>query len=823
MKFLLLHALGALTFTRLSAQELWTGKITDAQGSSLAFTAILPNNDPSKGTFSDIEGRFTISSQEKLQSIVFRRIGMQTLILNESFLRKNNNRSLDIQLEPSNTALQELTITAGENPADALITKVIQARNRNNPEKLNGFQCQTYNKISFAMTPNNDAFKAVLADKDTTDKKIKKGIKAFDRLDKQTQQHDLFLMETVTERRFRFPNDNFETVILNRVSGFPNTGMVALANAVQPFSFYGDFLTILDKEFVNPISPGSPKRYFFNIEDTLYHATDTIFILSFHPRKGHIFEGLTGVLHINSKGWAVQNVRAEPSNKSHSNIKIEQQYQFDETALQWFPEQLNFELSFPKYPTEYLGMKVTGRSYVSKVKINPPLKNKDFNPETPLVFEPNAFGRPDTAWLPYRQAAPLSLKESRTYQWMDSLTHKKGYAFAAKAFEALATGKVPLTNILNLDLNYLFQSNNYEGTRLGIGLTTEPSYPLHRPKWWGINAYTGYGTDDKAWKYGAAAKFRISQSQQTNLQVHYAHDLLEPGTLPELDQVNFFSRRLYAHYLDANEEVAASLSSRLWRGLFARVSLSHQHLQPNYSYTFIQPDFTPSHNFQFTESTLYLKYAFEEKTTAFLGNEINQNNRFPVLELAYTHGFNNLLNGQYAYDKWTFALRQSVLIPRLGRLNWRVEGGIVNGSPPAEKLFTLNQTSGTYSLFYVPNTFQSIGDTFLLSNQFLNVYLRQELGNFLYRAKYSAPKLSLVQNMALGSLLDKERHKDLPFATPEKPLLESGILLDNLVKINYINIANFGLGGGAFYHWGYLQIPNWQKNVTFRLTASFYL
>jgi len=65
------------------------------------------------------------------------------------------------------------------------------------------------------------------------------------------------MVESVTDRNFMFPNTVQENVLHNRVSGFTNTGLVALANEVQPFSFYGDYLHILDKNFVNPVSPGS--------------------------------------------------------------------------------------------------------------------------------------------------------------------------------------------------------------------------------------------------------------------------------------------------------------------------------------------------------------------------------------------------------------------------------------------------------------------------------------------------------------------------------------------------------------------------------------
>ena len=389
--------------------------------------------------------------------------------------------------------------------------------------------------MSFEPVPNDSAFSRLIAKEDTTKIKTKNLISNYKKVDSLSHKQQTFLMETVTERRFRFPNDNFERVILNRVSGFPNSGIVALTNMIQPFSFYGDFLHIIDKNYVNPISVNSPALYFFNIEDTLYRSQDTIFIVSFHPRKGTVFEGLTGLFHINSKHWAVQNVQAKPSNSNQSTIKIEQQYQFDTTAAQWFPEQLNFEWTFLKYPSAYMGMRVLGRTYISNLVVNSPLQTRDFSPETPLIIEPYAYGQPDSAWLPYRTKTPLSMRDLRTYEVMDSISKKKNFLMWTNVFEIIASGKLPIKKSgVNLDLTRLIRTNNYENVRLGIGLTTAQVRALSRPKRLEIGSYVGYGLQDSAWKYGGYLKLRLAQSTQTTCQLNVSNDLREPGAISEL-------------------------------------------------------------------------------------------------------------------------------------------------------------------------------------------------------------------------------------------------------------------------------------------------
>ena len=801
------------------------GKVHNPEGEPLAFVAILPNDDVTKGVLSDIEGRFNMTSKTPIQSLTFRCIGSQILRLDADFLTKNTtNQPLSITLQKTDNLISEVTISAGENPANRIIRLVIDNINKNNPEKLATFECKTYNKVAFDLMPNDSAFSHFLSKRDTSKIQNQNVIENFKKSVAQKADRQSFIMETVTERRFRFPNDNSERVILNRVSGFPNTGMVALANTFQPFSFYGDFLRILDKNYTNPVSIGSPKLYFFNIEDTLYQGIDTVFILSFHPQKGKVFEGLTGILHINSRYWAVQNVRAKPSNLSVSTIKIEQQYRFDTTSTQWFPEQLNFELDFPKYPLPYLGTHIVGRSYISDVVFNPSLKQKDFNPEAPLIIEKNAFGRADSVWLPFRSAAPLSNRELRTYTWMDSISSKQHFDIWAKALNTLTSGKLPIKQSnISLDLTRLIRTNNYENMRLGIGLTNVPAAAFSRPKFWESSIYAGYGLRDSAWKYGGNIKFRLAQGWQTALQVSYIHDIREPGSLSELDPIGLVSRTIYANRFDTNDAFAVAFSSRIGKRISLKLVGQQQFLQPNYAYSFEKNRGEMATNFHFTEFSAYLKYVFNEQNPLFMGETLNEINKIPVFEVGYTRGFDGILRGGYAYDKWLFAAHQATMICRLGRLNWRIEGGFVKGDVPLAKLFTLNQSGSNGLLFiYVPNTFQTFNDTTTwLSDKFLNVYIAQSFGNVLYRCKWSSPQLSIAQNMAFGQLSNPQAHQDILFSTPTKPLIESGLILDNLLKINYINFGNIGFGAAVFYRWG-TESSSW-KSLNPRLSLRFSL
>ncbi|MCC6462689.1 MAG: carboxypeptidase-like regulatory domain-containing protein [Saprospiraceae bacterium] len=812
----------------LPAQTPLTGRVTDAQGEALAFVSILMNDDPGQGVLTDIEGRFQIEARMTVQSLTFRYLGFESLRLSSAAWAQDPTKPLRIVLQAADMALPEATIRAGENPADILIRRAIAHRKENNPELRRGYQCTTYNKMVLEALPRRHEYERRMANRDSSKSSTKESREQFDQLEKSMQEHHAFLMESVTERSFLFPNQVQERVRLNRVSGFRNAGLVALANQVQPFTFYGDYLTLLDKNYVNPISPGSPALYFFNIEDTLYAGPDTVWVISFHPRKGKVFEALQGVLHLNSKHWAIQNVRAEPAVTGNVHLKIEQAYQFwpaDSAGGQWFPAQLNFEMEFRNYPAPFLGLRASGRSYLTDVTIDPPLRQRDFNEELPILFEPGAQTQADSNWQPWRQLAPLQTKESSTYQWLDSLGSSRRFDRLSTLMDVLSTGRLPLgRSPLSIDLREVLKLNDFENVRVGIGLTTGQAKPLQAQKRLELGAHAGFGYRDKTWKYGGYALWRITRNGQTRLLLDCRRDLLEPGALYELNRSTIVDRALYATRMDRSDELTVSLSSRLGRYLWLQSSFRRQTLRPTYAYQFGTPDTGFDDRFDFAESTLYLRYANGEKTRTFLGDDVGSVQRLPVLELAYTHGWRGLWQGEYSYHRWAAALYHSFFIRRLGRTSWRIEAGLVSADAPLAKLFTLNQSgTGGWNLFLLPNTFQALPDTLFLADRFANLYLSQEIGPVLYKNKHSAPFLILLQNVAWGNLRQPQLHQQLGFRTASTPLLESGIQLDNLLRVNYVNIAYLGLGGAVFYRWGGLGDSNWEKNVSFRLTLKLSL
>jgi len=107
------------------------------------------------------------------------------------------------------------------------------------------------------------------------------------------------------------------------------------------------------------------------------------------------------------------------------------------------------------------------------------------------------------------------------------------------------------------------------------------------------------------------------------------------------------------------------------------------------------------------------------------------------------------------------------------------------------------------------------------TTKYASVFLSHNFGNILLNKKFSKPELVLYQNMGIGQLENKDAHIGLTLQDFNKGFVESGIGLDNMIRINYVNVAYWKFGGAFFYRYGPYQLPQPSDNLVWRLTFSF--
>jgi Family of unknown function (DUF5686) len=807
----------------LFGQNTRVGVVRDADGAPLAFVSILINNDRDEGFLSDIDGNFSVFSKKEIRSLTFRCVGFELLKLDDLFLNKNS-AALDVRLISLAGNLAEAVIRPGENPAHRIVRLAVDNRAKNDPEKLDAFRCQTYQKIVLDFLPDSINFKKAL-------KKVNKRPKTAKKLEKRWKMNvaradtaHIFIMEAATDMAFKFPDQRHEKVLLSRASGFEDAMVSAAGTQMQPFSFSRDFLPLMGLNFRNPISPNSHLKYHLLMEDTLFVGLDTIWTISFYPRKGHAFEGLKGRFSVNSNQYALQNIVVEPNDPKLVEIKLEQSFRFLLDSISggghWFPSQMNFDVVARKYPTPYTGLQVLGRARLDSVQFHPDFSTIKFDPLQAISMEKIAMERDSAKWKTH-QFDQLDDRDLATYKYVDSIGDRYHFDRAASLMSVMITGVLPIKKSwpIRIDVNKTLLFNQLERARIGVGLTTAPpnNFQKIRSPWlW--TGWVGYGIRDKTWKAGSNLRLRIDRASESYINVGTRQDLLAPGQLSPSS--GFLGSNFYANQLDDFREGFVAATTRIVPNLFIAGRFSNSLDQPRYDYFYIKnPENAPDtlRQFRLSESSLTCRFTRQRGGQMLLGQPISATSRWPTIQFSWTHGFSGLLGGQFSYDRYELSLSQRTPVRGLGMLDWRVEGGILRGEAPLARSFTINQSSaGGFGLFSFGQSFSRI-DTLLLSDRFVNFYFKQTIGTPFWRKKWSKPLISLIQNAAIGDLKSPEKHAGIGFLTPKKGLFESGIRVDDLIRIKYFNLAYIGLGIGVYSRWGELASPKFGENISFRL------
>jgi hypothetical protein len=328
------------------AQIAFKGTIKDVSTKKpLAFVSISVQNAPNIAAMTDIDGKFNVTLPRIPCKISISYIGYAPKIVEVNDSLSLNNEFL---LEQNEFALREVEIKAGENPAHRIIKNVWRNRDKHNPAQLPSYRCDVYNKLLLTGKPDS-----------AWSPKLVEEIERKKSLDSLFNEQHLFLIESYNKRVSRNGNAK-EKVIGSKISGIKEASFFMMALKYQPFSLYEPLIDVSGKTYLNPISKNSEELYSFSLQDTIYSASDTIFVITFKPFKNKVFSALEGILYISAPDYALQNVQAMPvSNDGAISIRLQQQYKRLPNG-QWFTQQINTDLNF--LTVKLPGYKLMGES-----------------------------------------------------------------------------------------------------------------------------------------------------------------------------------------------------------------------------------------------------------------------------------------------------------------------------------------------------------------------------------------------------------------------------------------------------------------------------
>ena len=103
------------------------------------------DTEQNRGTITDKEGRFSLSTNQVFDSIHVSCIGYKT-----QHIKVDRQKKLVILLSENVIQMNNFDFKAGENPAFAILKKVHEKMTDNNPQHYSSYKCKYYSKSIFS-------------------------------------------------------------------------------------------------------------------------------------------------------------------------------------------------------------------------------------------------------------------------------------------------------------------------------------------------------------------------------------------------------------------------------------------------------------------------------------------------------------------------------------------------------------------------------------------------------------------------------------------------------------------------------------------------
>ena len=762
-----------------------------------------------KAVIADIHGRFAIDEAD-INSLTVSCVGYKQNKVQLSL--KNIPATVVVELETAAQEINGVVVTPANNPAIRIIKNVLVNKIRNNFENYDkyGYRCYVKTMMDLKLSDNASSQDSLAINKNR-------------RLTKSAP----FISECVMSVSKK--NKHVENkIIAQKTSGFKDPLFVQTFATLfhHTLSFYNNSISLFaipfndDKsasECLSPVSDGCLSAYSFELDGSYTDASDTVFVINFHPKKGTKFNGLKGQLFISSNAYAIQHIIVEPVDKGLVNFKFRQDYEYINNR--WFPTKLDEEIGWvnmrvSKKANAYPVYLIT--SNIDSVRYNTDTHNQKASLEKLYLDE--ASLKNSAKILTDARPDSLTFREKNTYHILDSIGNKRHYDRFTKLIPSLMIGRIPV-GWVDVDINSLYSYNKYEGSRWGLGLYTNDGIS----KTVSLGGFAGYGFKDQKMKFGGQLVVDLNKYREWQLKLSYQHNLKEVGADLSNDKsllsLSNYLRTYIGSRYDECVEQKAELGFRPFRFLKVTTALSLKDLNPTYIYAFKGVTLT---NYKADEVQVSARYAYGEELETLGGQRVVNFEGNPVFNFTYKRGISLFNKSSYKYNCIETTIDFTAYNGRIGQSTFRLASGFIDRSLPYGLLFTGEGSKDSDMPLLINNSFQAMKPYEFLSDKYVRLFYYHNFGSLLINTKRFKPQFIIVQNSGWGGLRDASDH-EIDFKTQDKIYLESGLIINNIIKIKYLNLFYFNLGMGGFYRYGSYGLGNFSDNLALKLSMSISL
>jgi hypothetical protein len=709
---------------------------------------------------------------------------------------------IKIEMETDNLMLAELRVTPKNNPALRIIRNALKNKDVNNHEKYDAYAYRCYMKTSMGVKLPVDSLYS------DTIKKIRK-------------KDSYFISESITHCRKNGASEEDE-IIATSTSGMKSPVLAQLVYSIfhKNVPIYNNSIPLLavkgtddklETEYLSPLGSGCIASYNYQLENKYIIKQDTVFEISFFPKKGSNINGLTGTMYIHSNGYAVENIIAKSAGQSLIDFRFKQDYK--RIKGRWFPQNLDLEMIFRTSGSK--GSSFNSMSYVITSVIDSVsyhLHGEKIPVRLDKIFVSEPDNKKGKAIIEEMRPIQLTNNELYAYHIVDSVMSKNNFLLDAtlNSLTKVNRGKIEFGKF-DLDYPRLYSTNTFEGRRLGFGMHTNENLL----KWFMAGGYFGYGTKDNLWKYGGDVEFVLHKTRELRLKISHQNSLKEVGRdmTNDLIFLTDYYRNIESYRFDRVIENRVELGCHIIPSLKGNISFNLMKINALYDY--LQEDAPLSH-YVSDNVQINLRWAVNEKYTAFGTNRFASKRGNPIFNVNYTRGLKTFHPNSLIYNKWIASMSANMYHGRIGESAVFIEGGLIDRLLPYGLMFTGKGAKTKIFSFYSQRTFQTMHPYEFLSDKYVHLFLIHNFGSLLLKTKWLSPEFKVAYNAGWGNLENSDYHT-IAFLTKNKIYQEAGLFIDNVVKVKISGLFFIKAGLGTYYRIGHYRYETPKDNLALKL------
>ena len=680
-----------------------TGVVTDTQGNTLPFVNVYVENT-NIGTTTNGDGLYTLDHRElistgnsqKKGTVVFQYLGFTTL--KKELDIKATVITLDVSLREGRTSLDEVVVTAGVNPADAIVKAAI-AKRKENLKKNASYTARFYSKGLWKV-------------KNAPEKIFGQEVGDLGGGLDSTRTGIIYLSETISNISYQRPNNFSETIIASKISGDDN-GFSFNTAIDANFSFYENTID-LNVQMLSPIASNAFANYRYHLEGTFIEDGKLINKITVSPRRPND-KVFTGTVYIVEDDWELYGVDLYVDGKVIQvpvvgGVNFKQNFKYDTTQGHWVKISQVIDFSFG-----LLKFKGEGRFIASYSDYNfePNFTKSSFTKKV-LSFEDEANKKDSLFWEKQRPVALTRLEQEdyirkdsiqlmrKSEKYLDSLDTKSN---AINLFSPI-TGYRYRDTFKRYSFSYdgvlsTIQYNTVQGWYGSTGINYS-NWSADEQKTFYAFAKANYGFSDDRLRYSIGFSRRFNRKSNSRLSIiggvgtKQFNDEDPISTIINTIASLGFERNFLKIYERSFAEVF--YSQELFNGLKVFTTAAYEDRKPLFNTT--DQTFFPRDEVVFTSNNplnpldtqvgafdthsivkaqFTTQINFGQKYYDYPDSKINiSSDRFPTVFLTYETGFAASQNA-YNFNQLRLRLRQGFSISNKGRFDYNLKAGTFLG------------------------------------------------------------------------------------------------------------------------------------------------